>query len=112
MIYKELPLSQMLLRNTKDDLIRMAEILGIRIAKSKKKSELSKVIADVILLQPLVLLTKLSAKEVSKLNEIVLSEKHYATYNPDSLSDSLYEIYFLPRKIYLFSSNLIKNDSY
>lgn len=92
MIYKELPLSQMLLRNTKDDLIRMAEILGIRIAKSKKKSELSKVIADVILLQPLVLLTKLSAKEVSKLNEIVLSEKHYATYNPDSLSDSLYEI--------------------
>ncbi|OCW95740.1 hypothetical protein A9168_00100 [Macellibacteroides sp. HH-ZS] len=92
MIHNELPLSQMLLRNTKDDLIRMAEILGIRIVKSKKKSELAKVIADVILLQPLVLLTKLSFKEVSKLNEIVLSEKHYATYNPDSLSDSLYEI--------------------
>ncbi|NYI49624.1 hypothetical protein F5613_001702 [Macellibacteroides fermentans] len=35
MIYKERPLSQMLLINTKEDLIRMAEILGIRIVKSK-----------------------------------------------------------------------------
>jgi len=59
---------------------------------------LSKIFADVILLQPLVLLTKLSAKEVSKLNEIVLSEKHCAIHNPDSLSDSLYKIW-IPKSI-------------
>lgn len=85
-------LEEMLLADTKEKIVRNAELLRIRINKNERKAVVAQRVARTILLEPRVLLHRIPFHEVLRLQQMVHDKDHSVPIRPGLLNDCITEI--------------------
>ncbi|MGV8138127.1 MAG: YecA family protein [Mangrovibacterium sp.] len=85
-------LEEMLLADTKEKIVRNAELLRIRINKNERKAVVAQRVARTILLEPRVLLQRIPFHEVLRLQQMVHVKDHSVPLRPGLIDDCITEI--------------------
>jgi|GEM_PF-1082988 len=85
-------LEEMLLQDTKEKIVRNAELLRIRINRNERKAIVAQRVARTILLEPRVVLYRIPFQEVLRLQQMVHAKDHSVPVRPGLLNDCITEI--------------------
>ncbi|MEL7588480.1 MAG: SEC-C metal-binding domain-containing protein [Prolixibacteraceae bacterium] len=85
-------LEEMLLQDTKEKIVRNADLLRIRINKNERKAVVAHRVAQTILHNPLVVLFHIPFQEVLRLQEMVQAEDHSVAVRYGLVQDCITEI--------------------